>query len=50
MTYAAGMLVGPPIIGAGLDWIPPSGFFWAVAGLIALYLVVAAPAVVRRAL
>ena len=50
MTYAAGMLVGPPIIGAGLDWIPPSGFFWAVAGLIALYLIVAAPAVVRRAL
>ncbi len=50
MTYAAGMLVGPPIIGAGLDWMPPSGFFWAVAGLIALYLVVAVPAVVRRAL
>ena len=50
MTYAAGMLVGPPIIGAGLDGMPPSGFFWAVAGLIALYLVVAVPAVVRRAL
>ncbi len=50
MTYAAGMLVGPPIIGAGLDWLPPSGFFWAVAGLIALYLVVAVPPVVRRAL
>ena len=41
MTYALGMLVGPPLIGAGLDAAPPAGFFWAIAALIALYLVIA---------
>lgn len=49
MTYAAGMLVGPPVIGAGLDLVPPAGFFLAVAGLIALYLAVAVPPLLRRA-
>ena len=49
MTYAAGMLVGPPVIGAGLDLMPPAGFFLAVAGLIALYLAVAVPPLLRRA-
>lgn len=48
MTYAAGMLVGPPIIGAGLDVVPPAGFFLAVGGLIALYLAVAVPPLLRR--
>ena len=50
MTYAAGMLVGPPIIGLGLDWMAPAGFFWAVAALIALYLAVALPPLLRHAL
>ncbi len=50
MTYAAGMLVGPPIVGAGLDLIPPTGFFLAVMVLIALYLAVAVPPFFRRAL
>ena len=38
MTYAVGMLAGPPIIGAGLDAMSPGGFFWSIAALIALYL------------
>ncbi len=50
MTYAVGMLVGPPIIGAGLDWVPPAGFFLAIMALIALYLAVVVPPLVRRAL
>lgn len=49
MTYAAGMLVGPPIIGIGLDFVPPAGFFLAVMVLIALYLAVAVPPLIRRA-
>lgn len=48
MAYAAGMLVGPPIIGAGLDLIPPAGFFLAVMALITLYLVVSLPPLLRR--
>ena len=37
MTYALGMLLGPPIVGAGLD-LAPSGFFWVIAAMIAAYL------------
>ncbi len=37
MTYALGMMLGPPLIGAGLDLHPPSGLFWAMAALIATY-------------
>lgn len=48
MTYAGGMLIGPPLIGIGLDMAPPSGLFWAIAALIGLYLAVAAPDVLRR--
>ena len=40
MTYALGMLIGPPLIGAGLDLIQPSGFFWTAGLLILVYLVV----------
>lgn len=40
MAYALGMLAGPPLIGAGLD-VSPAGFFWTVAVLLALYLMVA---------
>ncbi len=40
MTYALGMMVGPPLIGAGLDLDAPAGLFWSAAALIALYGVV----------
>lgn len=37
MLYSAGMLVGPPILGFGLD-LAPAGFFVAIAALLAGYL------------
>ena len=40
MTYALGMLIGPPLIGIGLD-IAPSGFFLTIAVAIGLYLLAA---------
>ncbi len=39
MAYALGTLLGPPIVGEGLDLAPPSGFFYAMAGLCGAYLV-----------
>ncbi|MGH6842136.1 MAG: MFS transporter, partial [Methylocella sp.] len=36
MLYALGMLGGPPIAGFGMDLIPPNGFFFAIAALLAL--------------
>ena len=38
MLYSLGMLGGPPIAGFGMDLLPPSGFFFSVAALLALYL------------
>ena len=37
MTYALGVMVGPPLIGVGLDLAPPAGLFWTVAVLIVGY-------------
>ena len=44
MLYAAGMLGGPPIAGAGMDALGPHGFFFTIAALVALYLAVATAA------
>jgi MFS family permease len=38
MLYALGMITGPPIAGFGLDLFSPSGLFYAIAALLALYL------------
>jgi hypothetical protein len=38
MLYALGMLLGPPIVGAGMDFTSPNGFFFSTALLLALYL------------
>jgi hypothetical protein len=38
MLYALGMLGGPPIAGFGMDLVPPNGFFFSIAALLALYL------------
>lgn len=38
MLYALGMLLGPPIVGAGMDLITPNGFFFSTALMLALYL------------
>ena len=42
MLYSAGMLVGPPAVGAGLDLWNPHGFAAALALFLALYTGVAA--------
>jgi MFS family permease len=36
--YAAGMLIGPPALGAGLEHAPPHGPMWVLAALFAAYL------------
>ena len=41
MAYAIGMLGGPPLIGAGLDLVPPGGFFWTIGCLLAIYVAIA---------
>jgi MFS family permease len=38
MLYALGMLLGPPIVGFGMDVTPPNGFFFAIAAMLAPYL------------
>ncbi|MGC2224553.1 MAG: MFS transporter [Methylocella sp.] len=38
MLYSFGMLGGPPIAGFGMDLVPPNGFFFSIAALLALYL------------
>jgi MFS family permease len=38
MLYSLGMLVGPPIVGLGMDIISPNGLFFFIAGLLLLYL------------
>ena len=39
--YAAGMLIGPPALGFGLEHLPPHGPMGALALIFALYVVVA---------
>lgn len=39
MLYAFGMLLGPPIVGLGMDIAAPSGFFLSIAIMLAPYLV-----------
>jgi MFS family permease len=41
MLYSVGMLVGPPLLGIGLDWAP-AGFFLGIAAALAAYLAMAA--------
>ena len=41
MCYALGMLVGPAFMGLALDLLPPSGFFYAAALLIAAFSIAA---------
>jgi MFS family permease len=41
MLYSIGMLAGPPIVGAGQDLLRPDGFFYSIALLLGVYLVLA---------
>lgn len=41
MLYSIGMLAGPPIVGIGQDVVRPDGFFYSIAVLLGIYLVLA---------
>lgn len=40
MLYSIGLIIGPPMVGAGMDALDPHGFAYTLAGLLALYAVV----------
>lgn len=40
ILYNAGLAIGPPVVGGGMDFLPPHGFAWSLAALFALYTVV----------
>lgn len=48
MLFSLGMLGGPPLAGFGMDLVPPNGFFFAIAALLALYLGLVCRRRVRR--
>ena len=50
MMYAGGMLIGPVLLGAGLDAYPPHGFAIAIAAMFALYVALAFMRIGRRGL
>lgn len=31
ILYSVGLLIGPPIVGAAMDFLPPHGFFWSLS-------------------
>ena len=35
--YNAGLILGPPLIGGGLDLLPPHGFAWALLAVFLAY-------------
>lgn len=37
MLYNAGLILGPPLIGGGLDLVPPHGFAWALLAIFLAY-------------
>ena len=37
LLYSVGLIIGPPVIGGGMDLVMPQGFAWALAGLFAAY-------------
>ena len=50
MTYALGMLAGPPLVGLGLDLVSPSGFFWAAGFLVLVYLLLIGARTIGRSM
>ncbi len=48
ILYNVGLIMGPPVAGAGMDWIAPHGFAYALAGFFVFYLVVVAGRMARR--
>jgi MFS family permease len=42
ILYNVGLVLGPPLVGAGMDAAPPHGFAWTLAAFCALYVAVVA--------
>lgn len=40
ILYNVGLVLGPPLVGAGMDAVPPHGFAWTLAAFCALYVAV----------
>jgi MFS family permease len=47
VLYNIGLVLGPPLIGGGMDLASPHGFAWALAGLFLAYLAVVGGRVIR---
>jgi MFS family permease len=47
ILYNVGLILGPPVIGAGMDLSPPHGFAYALAGFFALYLAIVGARMLR---
>ena len=48
VLYNVGLILGPPVIGGGLDLIPPDGFAYALLGLFLAYALPLAGTLRRR--
>ncbi|GEO98607.1 MFS transporter [Methylobacterium haplocladii] len=46
--YSAGLMIGPPMIGAGMDLIVPQGFAWTLAAMFAAYAIIVTTTTLRR--
>ncbi|MFE1602706.1 MFS transporter [Methylobacterium sp. ID0610] len=47
VLYNVGLVLGPPLVGGGMDLASPHGFAWSLAGLFIAYLVVVGGRVMR---
>jgi MFS family permease len=47
MLYSIGLIVGPPMVGAGMDTLDPHGFAYTIAALLGVYAVVVAWRIAR---
>lgn len=45
--YSAGLMIGPPMIGAGMDLVEPQGFAWTLFALFAVYATIVSVNVLR---
>jgi hypothetical protein len=44
ILYNVGLAIGPPVVGGGMDLLPPHGFAWSLSAFFAVYTAV----VIRR--
>ncbi|TXN21377.1 MFS transporter [Methylobacterium sp. WL9] len=47
VLYSAGLMIGPPMIGAGMDLVVPQGFAWTLFAMFAAYAVIVGVNILR---